>query len=124
MSRTSLFSCLPGTLLRASLAPCVLLSFSAQAAEADKPLALPATDITDVAGQMPQPDLHTPGTSGSRLGLTPLETPASVTSIGSEQILQRNNATVQDAVTRSPGITFIGSPGRWPWTAAARSPTP
>ncbi len=120
MSRTSLFSCLPGTLLRASLAPCVLLSFSAQAAEADKPLALPATDITDVAGQMPQPDLHTPGTSGSRLGLTPLETPASVTSIGSEQILQRNNATVQDAVTRSPGITFIGSPGNGGTALSAR----
>jgi len=120
MSRNSLFSCSPGTLLRASLVPCVFLSISAQAAEADKPLALPATDITDVAEQSPQPDLHTPSTSGSRLNLTPLETPASVTSIGSEQILKRNNATVQDAVTRSPGITFIGSPGNGGTALSAR----
>lgn len=120
MSRNSLFSSLPGTLLRASLVPCVFLSVSAQAAEADKALALPATDITGIAEQNPQPDLHTPSTSGSRLNLTPLETPASVTSISAEQIQKRNNATVQDAVTRSPGITFIGTPGNGGTALSAR----
>jgi iron complex outermembrane receptor protein len=120
MSRYSLFSSLPGTLLHASLVPCVFLSVAAHAAEADNALALPATDITGTAEHNPQPDLHTPGTSGSRLGLTPLETPASVTSISAEQILTRNNATVQDAVTRSPGITFIGTPGNGGTALSAR----
>jgi len=120
MSRYSLFNSLPGTLLHASLVPCVFLSVAAHAAEADNALALPATDITGTAEHNPQPDLHTPGTSGSRLGLTPLETPASVTSISAEQILTRNNATVQDAVTRSPGITFIGTPGNGGTALSAR----
>lgn len=120
MSRYSLFSSLPGSLLHASLLPCVFLSVAGHAAEADNALALPATDITGTAERNPQPDLHTPGTSGSRLGLTPLETPASVNSISTEQILKRNNATVQDAVTRSPGITFIGTPGNGGTALSAR----
>lgn len=120
MSRYSLFRSLPGALLHASLVPCVLLTVAAQAAEDDQALALPATDITSTAESSAPPDLHTPGTSGSRLNLTPLETPASVTSISAEQILSRNNATVQDAVTRSPGITFIGTPGNGGTALSAR----
>lgn len=120
MSRNSLFNSFSGTLLCASLAPCVLLSLPAHAAEDEKALSLPATAINEVAEQNPQPDLHTPSTSGSRLGLTPLETPASVTSISAEQILKRNNATVQDAVTRSPGVTFIGTPGNGGTALSAR----
>lgn len=111
MSRYSVFTSLPGTCLRASLVPCVLLSFAAQANDDDQALALPATAITGNAEQSPLLDLHTPGSTASRLGLTPLETPASVTSIGSEEILARNNPSVQSAVTRSVGITFLGTPG-------------
>ena len=110
MSRNSLFNSFSGTLLCASLAPCVLFSVAAQAAEDENALALPATAIIEVADAQSQPDLHTPSTSGSRLNLSALETPASVTSISAKQILKRNNATVQDAVTRSPGVTFIGTP--------------
>lgn len=120
MSRYSRSNSLPGTVLRATLAPCVLLCMAAQAAEDDEALALPATAITGVAHTDLQPDLNTPGTSGSRLNLTPLQTPASVSSIGSEQILKRNNATVQEAVTRSPGITFIGNPGNGGTALSAR----
>ncbi|MGB9090115.1 MAG: TonB-dependent receptor [Pseudomonas farsensis] len=119
MSRYSLFLSFPGHMLRASLVPCVFLSAGAQAAE-DEPLALPATAITEFADAAAQPDLRTPGTSGSRLNLTPLQTPASVTSISAEQIQARNNATVQDAVTRSPGITFIGTPGNGGTALSAR----
>jgi iron complex outermembrane receptor protein len=114
MSRYSLFRSLSGTLV-----PCVFLSLPAQAAD-EPALALPATAITGTAEQHAQPDLHTPGTSGSRLSLTALETPASVTSISAEQISKRNNATVQDAVTRSPGITFIGTPGNGGTALSAR----
>ena len=49
MSRYSLFSSLPGSLLHASLLPCVFISVAAHAAEADNALALPATDITVTA---------------------------------------------------------------------------
>lgn len=119
MSRYSLFRSFPGHMLRASLVPCVFLGAGAQAAE-DEPLALPATAITEFADAAAQPDLRTPGTSGSRLNLTPLQTPASVTSISAEQIQARNNATVQDAVTRSPGITFIGTPGNGGTALSAR----
>lgn len=120
MSRNSLFNALSGNSLRACLAPCVLLTFSVHAADDDGALALPSTAITGAAEPEAQPGLHTPTTSGSRLGLTALETPASVTSIGAEQVLQRNNATVQDAVTRSPGITFIGTPGNGGTALSAR----
>ncbi|WP_418942151.1 TonB-dependent receptor [Pseudomonas putida] len=120
MSRYSLFSSLPGTLMRASLVPCVFITVPAYGAEVDQALALPATAITGTLGQDTPPDLHTPSTSGSRLNLTPLETPASVTSISAEQIQARNNNTVQDAVTRSPGITFIGTPGNGGTALSAR----
>ena len=93
------------------LAACLAVSFPALADEHDSQvLALPSTAITDTRDQQ-HVDLATPTEAGSRLNLSALETPASTSSITDEQIQQRNNLTVQDAVTRSPGITFIGNPG-------------
>ncbi|QHG64456.1 TonB-dependent receptor [Pseudomonas putida] len=90
------------------LAACLAVTLPALA---DEPvLNLPSTAITDSRDQQ-HVDLATPTEAGSRLNLTALETPASTSSITAEQIEQRNNLTVQDAVTRSPGITFIGNPG-------------
>ncbi|MGJ7547514.1 TonB-dependent receptor [Pseudomonas alloputida] len=90
------------------LAACLAVTLPALAEE--PVLNLPSTAITD--SRDPQHvDLATPTEAGSRLNLTALETPASTSSITAEQIEQRNNLTVQDAVTRSPGITFIGNPG-------------
>ncbi|WP_188982203.1 TonB-dependent receptor [Pseudomonas matsuisoli] len=120
MSRNTFLNALTGKPLRASLAPCVLFAMPLHAAESDGALALPSTAITSAAENAGQPDLRTPTTTGSRLNLTPLETPASVTSIGSDQIQKRNNATVQEAVTRSPGITFIGTPGNGGTALSAR----
>ncbi|AUA34001.1 TonB-dependent receptor [Pseudomonas sp. SGAir0191] len=120
MSRYCVFLTPQGALLGASLVPCVCMAVPIQAAEDVHALALPATAITGTAEQNPPVDLLTPGTSGSRLNLTPLETPASVTSISAEQILGRNNATVQDAVTRTPGITFVGTPGNGGTALSAR----
>jgi iron complex outermembrane recepter protein len=90
------------------LAACLAVTLPALA---DEPvLNLPSTAITE--SRDPQHvDLATPTEAGSRLNLSALETPASTSSITAEQIEQRNNLTVQDAVTRSPGITFIGNPG-------------
>ncbi|MFV3327511.1 TonB-dependent receptor [Pseudomonas sp. NY15372] len=94
-----------------TLAACLAVSMPAWSDEFDsQALTLPSTAITDTRDAA-SVDLATPTQAGSRLGLSALETPASTSSISAEQIQQRNNLTVQDAVTRSPGITFTGSPG-------------
>lgn len=49
--------------------------------------------------------------TGSRLGLTPRETPAAINTIDAATILQRGNVTVEDAVAGMPGVTTGGSPG-------------
>lgn len=93
------------------LAACLAVTLPALADDHDKAvLALPSTAITDTRDAQVV-DLATPTPAGSRLNLSALETPASTSSITAEQIQQRNNVTVQDAVTRSPGITFTGTPG-------------
>ncbi|GFM58880.1 TonB-dependent receptor [Pseudomonas cichorii] len=106
MSRSLLFQTLANRSLQISL---VALSPHALATD-EHPLALPSVAITGSA-DTPVTDLATPTTSGSRLNLTALETPASTSSLDSHIIESRNNLTVQDAVSRSPGITSIASPG-------------
>ena len=121
MSRKSLFNTLSGTSLRAGIAPCLAFVLPVQAAEDDTTLTLPTTAITETVHSTEAPaDLHTVVPTGSRLNLTALQTPASVSRISAEQIQRRNNATVQDAVTRSPGISFIGSPGNGGTALSAR----
>lgn len=107
-------------LQRVGLAGCLVFASPAPAAEPEKVLSLPATEIIDTASDSAPIELHAPATTGSRLNLTPLETPASISSLGDAQIHERNNATVQDAVTRSPGITFIGTPGNGGTALSAR----
>ncbi|MGE8389150.1 MAG: TonB-dependent receptor [Pseudomonas sp.] len=93
------------------LAACLAVALPALADDQGSAvLALPSTAVTDTRDDQ-HVDLATPTPAGSRLNLSALETPASTSSITAEQIQQRNNLTVQDAVTRSPGITFVGSPG-------------
>lgn len=55
--------------------------------------------------------LDVPASTGSRLGLTLRETPASVSSISSADLEERNITRLQDAVKRSPGFTDSSSPG-------------
>ncbi|WP_460415773.1 TonB-dependent receptor [Pseudomonas sp. microsymbiont 2] len=103
-----------------TLAACLAVSLPALADEHEVgALTLPSTAITDTRDQATV-DLTTPTQAGSRLNLSALETPASTSSISAEQIQQRNNLTVQDAVTRSPGITFIGTPGNGGTALSAR----
>ena len=57
-------------------------------------------------------NLRTVGGSASRLGLTPLETPASVDVIAGETTRLRGQNTVAEAVTQNAtGITTVASPG-------------
>lgn len=119
MSRTILFDALSGKNLGLYLAPCILVSLPLQAAEEAAPLELPSTAVSDTEISSPA-DLSTPTNAGSRLGLSQLQTPASTSSISSQEIQQRNAATVQQALTRSPGITFIGTPGNGGTALSAR----
>src|SRR5690606_1894451 len=49
--------------------------------------------------------------TGSRLGLTPLETPASVYSVDGDSIRALGDTDFNEAVTRAPGLAQSQSPG-------------
>lgn len=118
MSRTSLLQHLASPSLCFTLLPC--MAYPALAlAEQKTSLVLPETQVRGVSSA-PQTSLDTPLPAGSRLNLTALETPASTSSLGNDAISNRNNLTVQDAVTRSPGITSIATPGNGNTALSAR----
>ena len=97
----------PLSQLSVSLALCL----AGTAVAGESPVNLPAVTVQAKATAEGESDLHTPSSSGSRLGLTALQTPASTSSLSGAQVRGRNNLSVQDAVTRTPGISSIGSPG-------------
>ena len=49
--------------------------------------------------------------TGSRLGITLLQTPATVSVVTGAEILARGDISVVDAVTRAPGVTSVANPG-------------
>jgi len=71
----------------------------------------PVETINVVGTQTPILNLNQPSTAGSRLGLTPLETPASVSLVSGEEIRDLQLTTVSDAKTMAPGITSFDTPG-------------
>ncbi|WP_342625059.1 TonB-dependent receptor [Pseudomonas alkylphenolica] len=106
------------TLAANALAPCLAFSLPTCAAETGT-LALPSTAITSSSDNDPI-SLATPLPAGSRLNLSAMDTPASTSSISAEVIEGRNNRTVQDAVSRSPGITSVATPGNGNTALSAR----
>ena len=64
--------------------------------------------------------LTQPSTAGSRLGITPLETPSTVAVISGDSIRNWELQTINDAVTRAPGVTADGNPGNGGQTYAMR----
>lgn len=64
--------------------------------------------------------LSRPAETGSRLGLTPLELPASIATVDGDAIRARGDLTVVDAVSRAPGITQAANPGNGNTALAAR----
>ncbi|MGP6417234.1 TonB-dependent receptor [Pseudomonas putida] len=76
-----------------------------------QPLTLPTGTISAPAIDDASVSLTTPTTAGSRLNLTAKETPASVESLSGEQVRARGDRSVQDAVSRSTGISRTGTPG-------------
>lgn len=86
----------------------LILNLHAFAQTAD----LPTVYITGTA-QSPNSSLglDIPSATGSRLGLSQRDTPASVSSISSADLEERNITRVQDAVKRMPGFTDSASAG-------------
>ena len=80
------------------------LSSTAHADEADRP------DTILVTGLRAQAILDTPS-SGSRLGISVFDTPASIDVLDGDAIRARGDISIQEAVSRATGITFQGSPG-------------
>lgn len=58
--------------------------------------------------------------TGSRLGLTVLETPASVEVLSGDAIRARGDLSIVDAVTRAAGLSTIANPGNGGTALAAR----
>lgn len=61
-----------------------------------------------------------PGGTSNRLGLSPLETPASVHVLSGDAILERGDFSIQDAVSRMVGVTDQGSSGNGGGSVSAR----
>ncbi|QOT80870.1 TonB-dependent receptor [Cupriavidus basilensis] len=76
--------------------------------------------VVSSASQPPGLALSEPTSTGSRLGLTPLETPASVEVLSGDTIRERGDLSVREAVTRATGITSNGAPGNGGTALAAR----
>ena len=101
---------------RAATAVALAALWATPAFAADEPQAA-ATPVEDrradeiVVTAISPSDLDRPSTAGSRLGLTPLETPASVAVLGGAQIRLRGDASINAAVTRAVGITTTATVG-------------
>lgn len=67
--------------------------------------------VTITEGQGFATPLVLPSTAGSRLGLTPFETPASIAIVPGELIRALGTSSVIDAKTLAPGISSANNPG-------------
>ena len=96
-----------------ALAALPLLAFSSLAHADDVPPApSPTSETIEVTGvRRDRLNLDKPSTAGSRLGLTPLETPASVDVISGDEVRERGDISIMDAVSRAPGVTSVATPG-------------
>ena len=70
---------------------------------------LPAVTVTDRAPARSAVD--EPSSTGSRLGLTPLQTPASIEVLRGQTIRERGDVSVIEAVSRATGLTMSPAPG-------------
>ncbi|CAO3360814.1 TonB-dependent receptor [Azospirillum palustre] len=111
-----------------SLATLLLVAASfgpaaAGAAETEPPVTLDPVTVTGRATDAAAAGLalDRPNTGGSRLGLTPLETPASVEVIDGRTIRDRGQTSVTEAVTQNAtGFTSLTAPGNGGSSLATR----
>ncbi|MFO3674637.1 TonB-dependent receptor [Pseudomonas protegens] len=104
------------------LLPSLCLMALTSPAQADgSALTLPTGTISAAASEADDSiSLATPTSAGSRLGLSALETPASTDSLSGERIRARGDRSIQDAVSRSAGISRTGTPGDGGTSLSAR----
>ncbi|MDP9898690.1 TonB-dependent receptor [Variovorax ginsengisoli] len=89
--------------------PCAVATLAvATGAHAQNATLAPVTVQSGVFIETPQ-TLTTPQATGSRLGLTAMETPASVDVIEGETLRQRGDQSIADAASRATGITQSSS---------------
>lgn len=104
-----------------ALAPMGVLLAATSAGAADAARELPAvTVLAAQPGAAAGLNQHAPADTGSRLGLTPRQTPASVSVIGSAQMAARHLTRAQDAVLALPGMGESPSPGNGSTSLSAR----
>lgn len=73
-----------------------------------------------VMGSQAGAGLTAPVSTGSGLDLTPMQTPASIDVISREQLEERGDHSVVDAITRAGGISAMGHPGNGGSSLSAR----
>jgi iron complex outermembrane receptor protein len=83
------------------------LLLAAQPALSQESATLPTVTVS--ASETPL--LQRPANTGSKLDLTPIQTPGSVEIIDREQLELHGDTTIVNAVSRATGITSIGHPG-------------
>lgn len=86
-----------------------LLAQEARREASDRTPTLPAVTVSDRTPT--RSALDEPSSTGSRLGLTPLQTPASVEVLRGETIRDRGDDSVVRAVSRATGLTMAPAPG-------------
>lgn len=79
---------------------------------------LPAVTVTDRSPA--RSALDEPSSTGSRLGLTPLQTPASIEVLRGETVRERGDESLVRAASRATGITMAPAPGNGGSSLGAR----
>ncbi|MCD9571922.1 TonB-dependent receptor [Pseudomonas protegens] len=98
-----------------------LMALTSPAQAHGSALTLPTGTISAAASEADDSiSLATPTSAGSRLGLSALETPASTDSLSGDRIRARGDRSIQDAVSRSAGISRTGTPGDGGTSLSAR----
>ena len=104
-----------------SLAVLACIAQTAAHAQSTATNQLPAVQVTDTQTAPGSTlSLDAPSATGSRLGLTARETPASVSSLGAADIAERSLTRAQDVAVRMPGITEAPAPGNGGTSLVAR----
>ncbi|HDY99026.1 MAG TPA: TonB-dependent siderophore receptor [Pseudomonas sabulinigri] len=89
----------------------LLLCAPASYSLAQDTLELPALEVIGTRQTAAGLQLDVPVEAGSRLGITPRETPASVSVVNREQITARGAENTQDILASIPGVTAAAPPG-------------
>lgn len=112
---------MPLSISRLTMSVALLAPFAAVPAFAQNDTrSADASDTILVTGHLERDPLTTANATGSRLDLTLLETPASVSVIEGDLIRARGDMSIIDAQSRAVGITNVGNGGNGGTALAAR----